>query len=176
MASAPRRLGLLTGGGDCPGLTAVIRAASHRCARLGVELIGYRNGWEGVIEGSSVVLDRSAVKGILPLGGTILGTSRTDPLMVPDGVARIRRTLEADAVEGLIVVGGDGTLSAALELAEQGIRVVGVPKTIDNDLGGTDFTGFDGGRDRDRGDRPAAHHGRAHNRVIVVEVMAATLG
>src|SRR5690606_19978337 len=113
MASAPRRLGLLTGGGDCPGLNAVIRAAAHRCARLGVELIGYRNGWEGVIEGSSVVLDRSAVKGILPLGGTILGTSRTDPLLVPDGVARIRRTLEADAVEGLIVVGGDGTLSAS---------------------------------------------------------------
>jgi phosphofructokinase-like protein len=178
MASAPRRLGLLTGGGDCPGLNAVIRAASHRCARLGVELIGYRNGWEGVIEGSSVVLDRSAVKGILPLGGTILGTSRTDPLLVPEGVARIRRTLEADAVEGLIVVGGDGTLSAALELAEQGIRVVGVPKTIDNDLGGTDFTfGFDTAvaiatEAIDRLHTTA----EAHNRVIVVEVMGRHTG
>ncbi len=178
MASARRKLGLLTGGGDCPGLNAVIRAAAHRCARMGVELIGYRNGWEGVVEGSSVVLDRAAVKGILPLGGTILGTSRTDPLMVPDGVARIRRTFEADGLDGLIVVGGDGTLSASLELVEQGFRLVGVPKTIDNDLGGTDFTfGFDTAvaiatEAIDRLHTTA----EAHNRVIVVEVMGRHTG
>ena len=105
-----RTLGILTGGGDCPGLNAVLRAVAHRCARVGAMLRGYFNGWEGVIEGDSIVMDRDAVKGILPLGGTVLGTSRTDQLVLADGVERMRATLEADGVEGLIVVGGNGTL------------------------------------------------------------------
>ncbi len=178
MERAPRKLGILTGGGDCPGLNAVIRAVAHRCARKGVELVGYRDGWEGVVAGESMALDRGAVKGVLPLGGTILGTSRTDPLMVPDGVVRIRRTLTEDGVEGLVVVGGDGTLSAALELVERGIRLVGVPKTIDNDLCGTDFTfGFDTAvaiatEAIDRLHTTA----EAHNRVMVVEVMGRHTG
>ncbi|HEX7051414.1 MAG TPA: ATP-dependent 6-phosphofructokinase, partial [Longimicrobiales bacterium] len=175
---ARRKFGLLTGGGDCPGLNAVIRAAAHRCARLGVELIGYRNGWEGVIDGASLVLDRAAVKGILPLGGTILGTSRTDPLMVPDGIARIRRRLDDDGVDGLIVVGGDGTLSASLELVERGVPLVGVPKTIDNDLDGTDFTfGFDTAVSIATEAIDRLHTtAEAHNRVIVVEVMGRHTG
>ncbi|HEX7051532.1 MAG TPA: ATP-dependent 6-phosphofructokinase [Longimicrobiales bacterium] len=174
MDNRERKLGILTGGGDCPGLNAVLRAVAHRCARRGVMLVGYRNGWEGVLERDSIVMDRAAVKGILPLGGTILGTSRTDPLVVPGGVDRIEATLAHDGIEGLVVVGGDGTLSAANELATtRGLRVVGVPKTIDNDLAATDFTfGFDTavGIATEAIDRLHTT-AEAHNRVIVVEVM-----
>lgn len=173
MVERERTLGILTGGGDCPGLNAVVRAAARRCMQRGARLIGYRDGWEGVLDGGSMTLDRQAVKGILPLGGTVLGTSRTDPLVLPDGVERMRRTLETDGVEGLIVVGGDGTLSAAAELARDGFLLVGVPKTIDNDLSATDLTfGFDTavGIATDAIDRLHTT-AEAHNRVIVVEVM-----
>lgn len=173
MAERRRTLGILTGGGDCPGLNAVVRAVAHRCADRGTALLGYRNGWEGVLSGNSLVLDRQAVKGILPLGGTMLGTSRTDPIVVPDGVERMRATLADDGVDGLIVVGGDGTLSAATELMRDGFRLVGVPKTIDNDLSATDFTfGFDTavGIATEAIDRLHTT-AEAHNRVIVVEVM-----
>lgn len=173
MAGGANRLGILTGGGDCPGLNAVLRAAAHRCVQRGGSLIGYRNGWEGVISGDSVELDREAVKGILPLGGTMLGTSRTDPLVTPESREQMRRTLERDGVDGLLVVGGDGTLSAAAELQKDGFRVVGVPKTIDNDLSATDFTfGFDTavGIAVDAIDRLHTT-AEAHNRVIIVEVM-----
>jgi 6-phosphofructokinase 1 len=166
-------LGILTGGGDCPGLNAVIRAAAHRCMQRGARLVGYKDGWEGVLTGSSILLDRQAVRGILPLGGTVLGTSRTDPLVLPDGVARMRRTLEEDGVHGLLVVGGDGTLSASAELKKQGFQLVGVPKTIDNDLSATDATfGFDTavGIATEAVDRLHTT-AEAHNRVIVVEVM-----
>ncbi|MFW6201147.1 MAG: 6-phosphofructokinase [Gemmatimonadota bacterium] len=165
--------GILTGGGDCPGLNAVLRAAARYCTRRGVELIGYRNGWQGVINGDSLVLDRKAVKGILPLGGTILGTSRTDPFAVGDGIRRMRDRLEADGVEGLIVVGGNGTLSAAHELSRDGFRIMGVPKTIDNDLGGTDVTfGFDTAVNIATAAVDRLHTtAEAHKRVIVVEVM-----
>src|SRR5690606_36354013 len=106
--------------------------------------IGYRNGWEGVLNDDTVTLDRQAVKGILPRGGTILGTSRTDPLSVAGGIERIRAALDADGIDGVIVIGGDGTLSAAAELFDAGFPLIGVPKTIDNDLECTDFTfGFD---------------------------------
>lgn len=173
MAERVLALGILTGGGDCPGLNAVVRAAAHRCIQRGARLIGYRNGWEGVLDGDSLLLDRQAVKGILPLGGTVLGTSRTDPLVMPDGVARMRKTLEDDGVDGLLVVGGDGTLSAAAELMKQGFQLVGLPKTIDNDLSATDTTfGFDTavGIATDAIDRLHTT-AEAHNRVIVVEVM-----
>lgn len=126
-----------------------------------------------MLDGNSTVLDREAVKGILPLGGTVLGTSRTDPIVVPDSMERMRRTLKQDGVEGLLVVGGDGTLSAAAELQKAGFRLVGVPKTIDNDLSATDATfGFDTavGIAVDAIDRLHTT-AEAHNRVIVVEVM-----
>lgn len=173
-----RTYGILTGGGDCPGLNAVIRAASKRCARHGVRLLGYRNGWEGVVGGDSIVLDRHAVKGILPLGGTILGTSRTDPFEVAEGVERMRATLDEDDVEGLIVVGGDGTLSAANELLDEGFPLVGVPKTIDNDLAGTDATfGFDTAVNIATEAIDRLHTtAEAHKRVIVVEVMGHHVG
>jgi 6-phosphofructokinase 1 len=139
----------------------------------GVRLVGYLNGWQGVLEGDSLLLDRQAVKGILPLGGTVLGTSRTDPLVIPDGIDRMRRTLDADGVDGRLVVGGDGTLSAAAELMKQGFQLVGLPKTIDNDLSATDTTfGFDTavGIATEAIDRLHTT-AEAHNRVIVVEVM-----
>jgi 6-phosphofructokinase 1 len=173
MVEVERTLGILTGGGDCPGLNAVVRAAAHRCMQRGARLVGYRNGWEGVLDRSSLLLDRQAVKGILPLGGTVLGTSRTDPLVAPNGVERLRQSLEADGVEGLLVVGGDGTLSAAAELLKEGFKLVGVPKTIDNDLSATDTTfGFDTavGIATEAIDRLHTT-AEAHNRVIVVEVM-----
>lgn len=173
MVERLRTLGILTGGGDCPGLNAVVRAAAHRCMQRGARLLGYKDGWEGVLDGASILLDRQAVKGILPLGGTVLGTSRTDPIVLPDGIARLRRTLEDDGVEGLLVVGGDGTLSASAELKKQGFQLVGVPKTIDNDLSATDTTfGFDTavGIATDAIDRLHTT-AEAHNRVIVVEVM-----
>lgn len=169
----PRKLGILTGGGDCPGLNAVLRACARYCNERGTSLIGYMNGWQGVLEGESMLLDRRAVKGIVHLGGTILGTSRTDPLEVNGGLARMKHTLEEDGVEGLIVVGGDGTLSAALELSREGFNVLGVPKTIDNDLCGTDVTfGFDTAVSiaTDAIDRLHTT-AEAHKRVIVVEVM-----
>src|SRR5690625_4240815 len=173
MVEPQRTLGIMTGGGDCPGLNAVVRAAARRCMQRGVRLLGYKNGWEGVLEGGSMTLDRQAVKGILPLGGTVLGTSRTDPIVVSDGLERLRRTLDSDGVEGLIVVGGDGTLSAAAELTKEGFKLVGVPKTIDNDLSATDTTfGFDTavGIATDAIDRLHTT-AEAHNRVIVIEVM-----
>src|SRR5690625_2440912 len=173
MVEPQRTLGIMSGGGDCPGLNAVVRAAARRCMQRGVRLLGYKNGWEGVLEGGSMTLDRQAVKGILPLGGTVLGTSRTDPIVVSDGLERLRRTLDSDGVEGLIVVGGDGTLSAAAELTKEGFKLVGVPKTIDNDLSATDKTfGFDTavGIATDAIDRLHTT-AEAHNRVIVIEVM-----
>ncbi len=173
-----RRLGVLTGGGDCPGLNAVLRAVSMRCGQQGVELIGYRNGWAGVLAGSSVQLDRPAVKGILHLGGTMLGTSRTDPMAEEDGPARVMARLAEDGVEGLVVVGGDGTLSATLELARRGLRVVGVPKTIDNDLRSTDVTfGHDTAVHIATEAIDRLHStAEAHNRVMVVEVMGRHTG
>src|SRR5690625_7719552 len=103
MVEPQRTLGIMPGGGDCPGLNAVVRAAARRCMQRGVRLLGYKNGWEGVLEGGSMTLDRQAVKGSLPLGGTVLGTSRTDPIGGADGLERMRRTLDSDGVEGLIV-------------------------------------------------------------------------
>ena len=173
------KIGLLTGGGDCPGLNAVIRAV----VRKGVfhyddEFVGFLEGWRGLIEDKSMPLDLSAVKGILPRGGTILRTSRTNPSKRPDGLERCAATLEKHKIEGLIAIGGDDTLSVAQKLHEKGIKVVGVPKTIDNDLGGTDYTfGFDTAVNVvceaiDRVHTTA----EAHNRVMVVEVMGRDAG
>ena len=145
------RVGVLTGGGDCPGLNAVIRAVVRTgVAEHGMEFIGFRDGWRGPLEGDTMVLDVQAVRGILPAGGTILGSSRTNPLADSaaaggrSGVERIKENLASLGVDALIVIGGEDTLGVAARLHEAGASVVGVPKTIDNDLGATDFTfGFD---------------------------------
>jgi 6-phosphofructokinase 1 len=171
-------LGILTAGGDCPGLNAVIRAVVARAAGAGVEVVGVRDGWQGLIEGRTVVLDRNAVRGILQRGGTILGTSRLDPYVHGDGYESVRRTIEENGIEALVVVGGDGTLRTAERLRADGLRVVGVPKTIDNDIPGTDVTfGFHTAVQiaTDAIDRLTTT-AEAHNRVMVVEVMGRTRG
>ena len=173
------KIGMLTGGGDCPGLNAVIRAV----VRKGIftyedEFVGFMEGWRGVIEDTSILLDLDSVGGILPRGGTILRTSRTNPSKRPDGIDRCLATLEKNKLDALIAIGGDDTLSVAQKLHERGAKVVGVPKTIDNDLGGTDYTfGFDTACNivceaLDRVHTTA----EAHNRVMVVEVMGRDAG
>jgi ATP-dependent phosphofructokinase / diphosphate-dependent phosphofructokinase len=173
------KIGVLTGGGDCPGLNAVIRAVVRKgIFTYGDELIGFMEGWRGLIEDVSMPLDLNAVGGILPRGGTILRTSRTNPSKRPDGLERCLATLEKNQVQALIAIGGDDTLSVAQKLHERGAKVVGVPKTIDNDLGGTDYTfGFDTACNivceaLDRVHTTA----EAHNRVMVVEVMGRDAG
>jgi len=170
---------MLTGGGDCPGLNAVIRAV----VRKGIfhyrdEFLGFLEGWRGLIEDKSMALDLDAVSGILPRGGTILRTSRTNPSKRPDGFDRCMATIAAHKIDALVAIGGDDTLSVAQRLYEKGVNVIGVPKTIDNDLGGTDYTfGFDTACNIvceaiDRVHTTA----EAHNRVMVVEVMGRDAG
>jgi 6-phosphofructokinase 1 len=174
------RVGLLTGGGDCPGLNAVIRAVVRRgLADDGHSFVGFRYGWAGVLADDAVELDLESTAGILPRGGTILGTSRTNPFAEGrDGVAEVRRTLAERGVDALIPIGGEDTLGAALRLSEAGIPIVGVPKTIDNDLAGTDVTfGFQTAVQivTDAIDRLHTT-AESHNRVIVVEVMGRHAG
>ena len=173
------KVGVLTGGGDCPGLNAVIRAV----VRKGVfhyqdEFVGFLEGWRGLIEDKSMVLDLNAVAGILPRGGTILRTSRTNPSKHHEGIDTCVNTLKKHGVEVLIAIGGDDTLSVAKKLHEKGVKVVGVPKTIDNDLAGTDYTfGFDTAVNIATEAIDRVHHRReAHNRVMVVEVMGRDAG
>ncbi|MFG3440548.1 6-phosphofructokinase [Nonomuraea sp. NPDC047897] len=139
------RIGVLTGGGDCPGLNAVIRAVVRKGVGVyGHEFVGFRDGWRGPLEGDTMPLDIQAVRGILPRGGTILGSSRTNPMKIDGGVDRIKENLAATGVDALIAIGGEDTLGVAKQLYDRGVHVVGVPKTIDNDLSGTDYTfGFD---------------------------------
>jgi ATP-dependent phosphofructokinase / diphosphate-dependent phosphofructokinase len=174
------RIGVLTGGGDCPGLNAVIRAVVRRgidAHNLGVW--GFRNGWQGVLDAAATPLNFEATRGILHRGGTILGTSRTDPIAADDGVARIREALDVHNLDGLVVIGGEGTLSAATALWEDhGIPIVGVPKTIDNDLGGTDATiGFATALDIATEAVDRLHStAESHNRVMLLEVMGRHAG
>src|SRR5262245_19867801 len=135
------RLGVLTGGGDCPGLNAVIRAIVRRGVRAhGMGFVGFQDGWLGVLEDHTQPLGVPETTGILPRGGTILGSSGMDPVRVEGGPDRIVRTMERHRLDGLVAIGGEGTLSAAAELEERGVRIVAVPKTIDNDVSGTDVT------------------------------------
>ncbi len=173
------KIGMLTGGGDCPGLNAVIRAVVRKgIFTYGDTFLGFREGWRGLVDDNQMVLDLEAVGGILPRGGTILRTSRTNPSKRPDGIDRCLASLEKNKIEALIAIGGDDTLSVAQKLHERGAKVVGVPKTIDNDLGGTDYTfGFDTACNivceaLDRVHTTA----EAHNRVMVVEVMGRDAG
>jgi len=173
------RVGILTGGGDCPGLNAVIRAVVRKgIFHYGDEFIGFLEGWRGVMEDKTMPLDLTTVAGILPRGGTILRTSRTNPAKRPDGIQRCIENLNSHRLEALVALGGDDTQSVALKLHQAGFPVIGVPKTIDNDLAGTDFTfGFDTAVSvaTDAIDRVHTT-AEAHNRVIVVEVMGRDAG
>ncbi len=173
------RLGVLTGGGDCPGLNAVIRAIVRKgVAEYGHGFVGYRDGWRGPLKGMSRPLEIADVRGILPRGGTILGSSRTNPVEEEGGIEHIAANLERDGVDGLIAIGGEDTLGVATRLSERGIQVVGVPKTIDNDLGATDYTfGFDTAVNIAMGSIDRLHTtAESHKRTLIVEVMGRHAG
>jgi len=173
------RVGVLTGGGDCPGLNAVIRAVVRKGVRQhGFEFVGYRDGWKGPLEGLTMELGVEQCRGILPRGGTILGSSRTNPFKIDDGVERITENLARDGVDALVAIGGEDTLGVATKLAALGVQVVGVPKTIDNDLSGTDFTfGFDTAVNIATEAIDRLHTtAESHHRVLVVEVMGRHAG
>jgi ATP-dependent phosphofructokinase / diphosphate-dependent phosphofructokinase len=172
------KVGVLTGGGDCPGLNAVIRAVARRSFVRGHEVVGVREGWRGLVEGRLEPLGNREINGLLPRGGTILGTSRTNPLKEQNGIDRVIRALRHNGIDALVPIGGDDTLSVAAKLHEAGFRTVGVPKTIDNDLSVTEFCiGFDTAvgvvtEALDRLHTTAS----AHHRVMVVEVMGRDAG
>jgi len=171
-------IGVLTAGGDCPGLNAAIRGVVGRADERGEEVLGILNGWEGLMEDNTTLLRRDDVRGILGRGGTILGTSRMDPYIHGKGMISCEGTLSRNGIDRIIVIGGDGTLRSAMRLADEGLNVVGVPKTIDNDICGTDITfGFQTATQiaTEAIDRLATT-AEAHNRVIVVEVMGRTKG
>jgi 6-phosphofructokinase 1 len=176
------RIGVLTGGGDCPGLNAVIRAIVRKGVEVfGHEFVGYRDGWRGPLENDSRPLGVPEVRGILPRGGTILGSSRTNPFAdeVDGSPEKIAANLEAEGVEGLIAIGGEDTLGAASRLySEAGLNVIGVPKTIDNDLGATDYTfGFDTAVNIAMEAIDRLHTtADSHHRVLIVEVMGRHAG
>ena len=173
------RVGILTGGGDCPGLNAVIRAVVRKgIFHYGDQFVGFMEGWRGVLEDKTMPLDLHAVAGILPRGGTILRTSRTNPAKKDGGLQRCVENLREHKVDALICIGGDDTQSVALKLHQMGVNVVGVPKTIDNDLMGTDFCfGFDTAVTAATDAIDRVHTtAEAHNRVIVVEVMGRDSG
>ena len=174
------RSGVLTGGGDCPGLNAVIRAVVRRGINDHAhEIVGFKDGWRGPLEGAHEELTVESTRGILPRGGTILGSSRTNPFKRDDGPDTIRETLGSLRVDGLIALGGEDTLGAAARLnGEYGLPIIGVPKTIDNDLAGTDMTfGFDTAVQiaTDAIDRLHTT-AESHNRVMIVEVMGRHAG
>jgi ATP-dependent phosphofructokinase / diphosphate-dependent phosphofructokinase len=173
------RIGVLTGGGDCPGLNAVIRAVVRKgVAGHGLEFVGFRDGWKGPLEKLTMELGIPQVRGILPRGGTILGSSRTNPFKIDGGVEQIRENLEAIGIDALVAIGGEDTLGVATKLADLGVQVVGVPKTIDNDLSGTDFTfGFDTAVNIAMEAIDRLHTtAESHHRALVVELMGRHAG
>lgn len=173
------RIGLLTGGGDCPGLNAAIRAVVRRAEQYSYEVLGFKNGWAGLLgEGDAEPLDARAVSGILPLGGTILGTSRTNPLKKEEDIKNVLENFERYKIDALIAIGGDDTLSVASALFDRGAKTVGVPKTMDNDLGCTDYTiGFNSAVSIVVDALDKLHTtASAHHRVLVVEVMGRDAG
>lgn len=173
-----KKIGILTGGGDCPGLNPVIRAVVRKCLEYNVEVIGIKNGWKGLIENSTIKLDFQSVSGILPKGGTILGTSRTNPYKKEEHLKSLHENYKKLAIDALIAVGGEDTLGVADKLFKEGINVVGVPKTIDNDLSGTDYTfGFDTALNTATEAIDRLHTtAESHNRIMVVEVMGRHAG
>lgn len=174
-----RRLGILTGGGDCPGLNAALRAIVRRADQENIQIFGFTDGWHGVLEQNAEQLTISSTRGLLHRGGTILGTSRVDPYREENGPARIGEALEVHGLDGLIVIGGEGTLAATNALhANEGLPVVGVPKTIDNDVGATELTiGFLTAVDTATEAVDRLHStAESHNRVMVLEVMGRHAG
>jgi len=173
------RIGILTSGGDCPGLNAVIRGAVLKGMQIhGQEFVGFRDGWRGVVENDVVPLGRKDIQGISKQGGTILGTSRTNPFEGNGGVERITENLARRGIDAMIAIGGEGTLAAAKRLTDAGLKIVGVPKTVDNDLGATDYTfGFDTAVQIavDAMDRLRTT-GESHSRCMVAEVMGRHVG
>ena len=172
------RFGVLTGGGDCPGLNPAIRGVVFRATQKGHEVLGFLDGWKGVRDDLARPLGRAEVRDLIARGGTVLGSSRTNPFKKPEDTAKVLATLESRGIDALIAIGGDDTLSAGRELSGLGGRVVGVPKTMDNDVGGTDWTfGFDSAstvavdalmRLRDTAG--------SHHRVVILEVMGRHAG
>ena len=173
------RIGILTGGGDCPGLNSVIRAVVRKSYNEGYEVIGIKNGWKGLIENDTLKLNLEAVSGILPKGGTILGTSRTNPYKKPEDLQKVKDNFKKLDLCALIVVGGEDTLGVAAKLTKDGIaNIIGVPKTIDNDLSCTDYTfGFDTALNTAMECIDKLHTtAESHHRIIVVEVMGRHAG
>ncbi|NHT17330.1 ATP-dependent 6-phosphofructokinase [Cellulomonas sp. IC4_254] len=173
------RVGLLTGGGDVPGLNAAIRAVVKRGeGEYGHSIIGFRNGWRGVVDGDIVPLSRNHIRNVLPVGGTLLGTARFHPHASDGGLDAVLATLEAERIEALICIGGDGTLHAASKVAEAGVKIVAIPKTIDNDVWGTDRSiGFDTAVEIATEAIDRVHTtAESHNRVMIVEVMGRSAG
>lgn len=173
------KIGILTGGGDCPGLNPVIRAVVRKGIAQGYEIVGIKNGWKGLIENDCMKLDLDAVSGILPKGGTILGTSRTNPYKKEGGLDKVRENYKKLGLDALIAVGGEDTLGVASKLVKDKVaNVVGVPKTIDNDLSSTDYTfGFDTALNTATECIDKLHTtAESHHRIIVVEVMGRHAG
>jgi ATP-dependent phosphofructokinase / diphosphate-dependent phosphofructokinase len=173
------RVGVLTGGGDCPGLNAVIRAIVRKGSKeYGYDFLGFRDGWRGPLENYTRELGVPEVRGILPRGGTILGSSRTNPFKVDGGVDKITENLKKNGVDALVAIGGEDTLGVATKLADLGVNVVGVPKTIDNDLNATDFTfGFDTAVNIAMEAIDRLHTtAESHHRAVIVEVMGRHAG
>jgi len=172
------RIGILTGGGDCPGLNSVIRAVFRKAMKENYEVIGIKNGWKGLIENDTEALTLQSVSGILPKGGTILGTSRTNPYKKEGDVQKVVSNYKTLKLDALIAIGGEDTLGVATKLAKEGINVVGVPKTIDNDLSATDYTfGFDTAINIATECIDRLHTtAESHHRIIVVEVMGRHAG
>lgn len=173
-----KKIGVLTGGGDCPGLNPVIRAVVRRAYVEGIEVVGIKNGWKGLIENETMPLDMKAVSGILPKGGTILGTSRTNPYKNKEHVEKVKYNCKNLGLEALIAIGGEDTLGVAAKLCGEGVNVVGVPKTIDNDLNCTDYTfGFDTAVNIATEAIDRLHTtAESHHRIIVCEVMGRHAG
>ncbi|HPN65938.1 MAG TPA: ATP-dependent 6-phosphofructokinase [Candidatus Omnitrophota bacterium] len=173
-----KRIGVLTGGGDCPGLNPVIRGVVRKAYLEGYEVLGIKNGWKGIIEGDISPLDLRSVSGILPKGGTILGTSRTNPYKKEGAVQKVKDNFRKFELDALIAIGGEDTLGVANKLVKEGLKVVGVPKTIDNDLSETDYTfGFDTAVNIVTECIDRLHTtAESHNRIMVVEAMGRHAG
>ena len=176
--SAIKTIGVLTGGGDCPGLNPVIRAVVRRALQSQITVIGIRNGWKGLVKADTMPLDLQAISGILPKGGTILGTSRTNPYKNPEEAKQVLATITSLGLDALIAIGGEDTLGVAAKLVQDGAKVVGVPKTIDNDLNKTDFTfGFDTAVNVATEAIDRLHStAESHHRIMVAEVMGRHAG
>jgi len=173
-----KKIGVLTGGGDCPGLNAVIRAVVKKSMKNNWEVLGILDGWKGLIEGNVMTLTEAHISGILPKGGTILGTSRTNPFKEPANIDKLLKNMKKFKLDALIAIGGEDTLGVALKLHKMGVPVVGVPKTIDNDICGTDYTfGFDTAVSivTDAIDRLHTT-AESHHRIMVLEVMGRHAG